>query len=237
MGLEHEGMGGKNVGKKMKTKINFVVVSIFSAVVLVGYIANHILLDLLLSQIVIRNLVVMSLSYISFFGFMKLWIFSISKDSAYLKNASEVAIRLKQMKEETSGQKPDDKKKISIGADVGLNFLDAIFSGLGEAFPVVIVIFLGCFAVILAIWLVDVATSMIFFESILDVTLASGLISVTKYVRQGDWHINVFNKTIWIFLAILFLSSVWLFTIDHQCPGHARISEIANACWTKKAAP
>jgi hypothetical protein len=162
----------------------------------------------------------MTLSYFSFFGYVKIWIFFLSKNTHINTQIAKLAVLRKEV--------PSVFKEVEKRPKEN-NWWWYIFLPDGFEF-----IAFGLLAIFGVAWLIDAGGSVLLLDVALDIALAGGLVTVTKSVNNGDCHVNVLKKTILIFLITLSFSSVGLYTLNESCPGHAKISEMATACWKRQ---
>jgi len=208
-----------NINRK---KLTFSIILIFGVTILAGFLFNQLLLKLGLVEVVFRNALVLLTSYGVFFLTVKLWLKLVSANPNFIKDVAET----RDYEMHKSAIKPEPVRNNNAGY-----WYDFLFNFIPDEVAVIVLVPLVFISVLLFF---DAAGSWILADAIFDMALAGGLIRTLRKIERDEWENKLLKKTILIFLAFLFLTSVALFVMDQKCPNQSRISDMIQVCWSKK---
>ena len=201
-----------------KSEIRLHLIIILSAMAILGAIFSRLLLMFGLNSLVLRNLIVMTTSYASFFILIRIWLSYL--DLNKLRDASNYSTQ----------KLPSNGGERREGSWFDIFYFPDVSGELGLIIGVIVVIAL---LVLVGIW-IGIEGPTILIDAAFDVSLSLGLVQASRRIARGDWHIGVLKRTIVPFLIVLSISTLVMMVASSSCPNRNRFSDVVHQCWHSK---
>jgi hypothetical protein len=223
-----------------------------------GLIVSKLLLETGIRSMIIRYSIAVAISYLLFFGLIKLWLLYLRRSSKVVSSGKESDIPgffdlttpssssagsiVSQGGEFGGAGASGDWVDSPSGAGIVL-VSDAPQSGLASKGSVIgdidigdggiVLIVLGVLLALIfgvGIYLVYAAPAILS-EAAVQVMLASSLVKGSKTMDNSDWVGSIFKAT-WVPFAVVMILSIAIAWISaHYCPGAAKLSDVFRTLW------